>query len=263
MSTATASTASASTTTTGPDGLQVEIWSDIACPWCYIGKRRFESALAAFPHAGSVDVVWRSFELDPNATSDDGEPVDQAARLALKYGMSREQAQQRLDQLTAAAADEGLTYRLDQSRGGNTFDAHRLLHLAATESHELQGALKERLLAARFTEGAAIADHDTLVQLAEEVGLDGETVRATLAGDTYAEDVRRDEWRAQALGITGVPFFVLGGQYGVSGAQSSEVMLQALTAAHAALNPLTMVTNAANGDEGDEAEQCEGDACAI
>jgi predicted DsbA family dithiol-disulfide isomerase len=204
--------------------LTVEIWSDVVCPWCYIGKRRFEAALERFEHAGEVTVMWRSFELDPEAPRvAEGTATE---RLAAKYGMSFERAQQLHAEMTERAAADGLDFRFDLARGGNTFDAHRLIHLAATYGH--QAAAEERLMRAYFTEGEAIADPDTLIRLLAEVGVDAGEARDVLATDRFASDVREDELLASQLGIQGVPFFVLDRRYGVSGAQPPEVLAQAL-----------------------------------
>ncbi len=153
--------------------MDVEIWSDIACPWCYVGKRRFETALAQFEHRDEVRVTWRSFELDPSAPRE--REGDRAARLAEKYGMTLEQARAAEHQLGGVAAGEGLDFHFDIARSGRTFDGHRMIHLAA--EHDLQDAMKERLLRAYFTEGELIGDHDTLVRLAAEVGLPEDEVR--------------------------------------------------------------------------------------
>jgi predicted DsbA family dithiol-disulfide isomerase len=209
--------------------LTVEIWSDVVCPWCYVGKRRFETALAAFQHREDVDVAWRSFELDPTAPRVREQRPAEA--LAAKYGMSVEQAEASQQQLTELAAQEGLEYHLDRTRGGNSFDAHRLIHLGA--AHDLQDAVTERLMRAYFTEGEPIGDPDTLVRLAHEAGLDPEGARTGLAGDVYADAVRADEQLAYRLGINGVPYFVLGRRYGVSGAQPAELLHQALEKAYA------------------------------
>jgi predicted DsbA family dithiol-disulfide isomerase len=202
--------------------LNVEIWSDVVCPWCYIGKRRFEAALAAFPH--EVRTTWRSFELDPGAPPTRDHTATE--HLAAKYGMSVEQAQASHAQMTALAASEGLEYHFDTTRGGNTFDAHRLIHLAA--AHGKQDEAKERLMRAYFTEGVAIGDREALVALAADLGLDPDEARAALDGDGYADAVREDEQLAQRFGIQGVPFFVLDRRLGVSGAQSAEVLVRAL-----------------------------------
>jgi predicted DsbA family dithiol-disulfide isomerase len=204
--------------------LTIEIWSDVVCPWCYIGKRRFESALERFEHRDDVTVTWRSFELDPQAERD---PEGTAAeRLAGKYGMSVEEAAARQAQVAALAAEEGLEYRLDRTRGGNTFDAHRLIQLA--KAHGVQDMAKERLMRGYFTEGERIGDPETLVRLVSEVGVDADEARAVLASDRYADAVREDEDLARRIGINGVPFFVLGRRYGVSGAQPADALLQAL-----------------------------------
>jgi predicted DsbA family dithiol-disulfide isomerase len=204
--------------------MTVEIWSDVVCPWCYIGKRRFEQALETFEHADEVTVMWRSFELDPEAPKT---PEGTAAeRLAAKYGMSVERAQTLHAEMTERAAAEGLEFRFDLARGGNTFDAHRVIHLAATYGH--QAAAQERLMRAHFSEGEAISDPETLVRLVAEVGVDEAEARDVLGGDRFAADVREDELLATQLGIQGVPFFVLDRRFGVSGAQPPEVLVQAL-----------------------------------
>src|ERR1019366_5512117 len=193
--------------------LKVEIWSDVVCPWCYIGKRRFETALAGFAHRDDVEVVWRSFELDPNAprTQPGTQPGTLNDMLARKYGTTPTQAAAMNAKVTVEAAGEGLEYHLDQARPGNTFDAHRLLHLAADRG--LQGALKERLMKAYFTEGLAVGDKDALVPIAVEVGLNEDEVRAVLTGDAYAGAARADEQRAAAFGIRGVPFVIIDEKY--------------------------------------------------
>jgi predicted DsbA family dithiol-disulfide isomerase len=205
----------------GMAALTVEIWSDVVCPWCYVGKRRFEKALAAFEHRDEVEVRWRSFELDPAAPRE--REGSSAEHLARKYGMTVEQAEGTNAQMTALAATEGLEYHLDRTRGGNSFDAHRLIHLAAQQG--LQDAMQERLMRAYFTEGEAIGDLDTLARLAAELGVDATPLRD---GDAHADDVRADEELAARIGIRGVPYFVLDRRYGVSGAQPSELLLQAL-----------------------------------
>jgi predicted DsbA family dithiol-disulfide isomerase len=200
--------------------VHVEIWSDIACPWCYIGKRRFEAALAGFEHRDDMTVTWRSFQLDPGAPAErEGEL---AQHLASKYGSSVEQARERQAQITALAAAEGLDFRFDRARAGNTFDAHRLVHLAA--AHGVQDTMKERLMRAYLTEGALMTDHPTLARLAAEVGLPAREVAELLAGDRFAAQVREDARTGAALGITGVPFFVVDRAFGASGAQPPEVL---------------------------------------
>jgi predicted DsbA family dithiol-disulfide isomerase len=204
--------------------VNIEIWSDIACPWCYIGKRRFEEALASFEHRADVTVTWRSFELDPEAPHE--HPGSRDEHLAGKYGMSVEQAHAMHEQMTETAAGEGLDFRFDQARAGNTFDAHRINHLAA--AHGLQDEMNERLLIAHFTEGALVSDHATLKRLALEAGLPEDEIDDTLATDRFAQEVREDEATARALGISDVPTFVLDRRYGVSGAQPPEVLGQLL-----------------------------------
>src|SRR3954447_5302146 len=175
--------------------MRVEIWSDIVCPWCYIGKRRFEAALAEFAHADDVEVVWRAFELDPSAPRlREGSLADHVAR---KYGMDAAQARASQERLTDLAAEEGVEFRFDRARPGNTFDAHRVVHLASV--HGVQDAMKERLLAAYLTEGAPIGDPETLVALAAEIGLDPDEARAVVYGDRYAEAVRAEEGDAVSL----------------------------------------------------------------
>jgi predicted DsbA family dithiol-disulfide isomerase len=211
--------------------LGVQVWTDIACPWCYVGKRRLEAALALFAHRDSVTLTWRSFELDPTAPRVLEPVVPYAERLAKKYGMSVAQAEGRIRQLTDVAAADGLELRFDRIRPGNTFDAHRLLHLAAERG--LQDTMKERFLHAYFTEGEPIGDPETLARLASLAGLDPDEVRAVLATNAYALDVRADEEQAQTLGIHGVPFFLFGLRYALSGAQPREVILRALDQAWA------------------------------
>jgi predicted DsbA family dithiol-disulfide isomerase len=204
--------------------VNVEIWSDIACPWCYIGKRRFEAALASFPHRDEVTVTWRSFELDPGAPAE--RPGDRAEHLASKYGSSVEQARAMEARVTETAAGDGLEYRLDIARAGNTFDAHRLVHLGA--AHGVQDAVKERLMRAYFTEGELMSDHATLVRLGTEAGLPADEVAEMLSGDRFAAEVREDEQTASRLGISGVPFFVVDRALGASGAHPPEALAQLL-----------------------------------
>jgi predicted DsbA family dithiol-disulfide isomerase len=234
--------------------MRVDIWSDVVCPWCYIGKRRFEAALARFPHRDEVRVVWRSFELDPSAPPSPGEPGDYAAHLAAKYGTTRVHAQQMIDNVTAIAATEGLGFRFDLARRGNTFDAHRLLHLGLEKG--VQDELKERLDHETFTAGLAVSDHEELTRVAVDVGLDRADVTRALASDLYADAVRADEAQARAYGIHGVPFFVVDGRYGVSGAQPPDVLAGVLQRAWDERSPLTLVA-------GDGAASCDDDSCAV
>jgi predicted DsbA family dithiol-disulfide isomerase len=216
--------------------LRIDVWSDIACPWCYVGKRRLEAALARHAREGSspaVEVVWRAFELDPSAPRERPTDLGYAERLAKKYGSSVKEAEGMIARMTDVAREDGLDFRFDRIRPGNTFDAHRIIHLAGVRG--MQDAVKERYLLAYMTEGEPIGDPEALVRLAAEAGLDAEEVRATLASDAFAADVRADEEEARELGINGVPFFVLGGKYAISGAQPVELLLRALTVASAEL----------------------------
>lgn len=242
--------------------MKVEIWSDVACPWCYIGKRRFEAALERFPHRDHVEVEWKAFELDPGARAGggaDGGSSDYADRLGRKYGTSRQGAQQMLDTMTAAAASEGLDFHFEKAPAINTFDAHRVLHLALEKG--VQDAVKERLLLAYFTEGEQVTDSEVLVRLAAEAGLDSDEVRDVLASGRYADEVRSDEAEAAALGISGVPFFVVDRKYGLSGAQPADLLLEVLTRAWSERNPLTMVGAPAAGAAHGAA--CGPDGCAV
>ena len=204
--------------------MRVDIWSDVVCPWCYVGKRRFEAALAAFPHRDRVEVHWRSFELDPRAPRRrDGDRIE---HLAAKYRIPRDEAEAMDRQITEAGRGVGLDLQLARTQGGNSFDAHRLLHLAADQG--LADDLKERLLRGYFSEGEPIGDPAALARLAVEAGLPAAAVDEVLAGDRYAEAVRSDERHAQALGATAVPFFVIDETYGIAGAQPPEVFTNVL-----------------------------------
>ena len=209
--------------------MHIEIWSDIACPWCYVGKRRFEAALAAYEHRDEVTVTWRSFELAPQAPPQ--RDLDGAGHLAQKYGMSRDEALAMQARMSATAAGEGLEFRFDIARGGNTFDAHRVVHLAA--AHGLQDAMQERIMRAYLTEGELISDHATLERLAVESGLPADEVREVLSSDRYAAEVRADERTAALLGISAVPFFVVDRALGAAGAHASEQLLELLRQARA------------------------------
>ncbi len=232
--------------------MQVEIWSDVVCPWCAIGKRRFETALAGFEHRDELDVRYRSFELDP--TTPRTVEGNATQRLADKYGVPLAQAEAMQQRVIDQAAAEGLDFRFDQAHPANTVDAHRLLHLAADRG--LQAELNERLLLAYFTDGERIGEADTLVRLAGTVGLDQAEAHSVLESDKYLAEVREDQATASALGISGVPFFVLDRKFGVSGAQPAEVLLGALRQAYTAANPLAMVST-------DPGETCTDDSCAV
>ncbi|EGG37327.1 DsbA family oxidoreductase [Paenibacillus sp. HGF5] len=224
--------------------MKVEIWSDFMCPFCYIGKRRFESALEQFPHKDQVEVVYRSFELDPNASYKPGVSMDEL--LAAKYGMSIEQAKAANANVTQQAASVGLTYHMDRVIPANSFDAHRLVHFAA--QHGKMKDMTERLFRAYFTDAENLEDKNLLADLAAEVGLEREQATAVLESDAFQSEVRADEAAATNLGIRGVPFFVLGGKYAVSGAQPLEVFTDALDKAYREANPLVMVNESDSND---------------
>jgi predicted DsbA family dithiol-disulfide isomerase len=235
----------------------IEIWSDVVCPWCYIGKRRLEAALAAFPHADEVEVVYRSFELDPTAPEVGTESIADA--LARKYGMGADGARAAMQQVGDVAAEEGLRFDYAMATHTKTVDAHRLLHLALAQGGPvLQYALSEELLAAYFVQAENVADHDLLRRTAEKVGLDSTRVEAVLAGSEYADAVEADIREATALGANGVPFFVIDRKYGISGAQPAETFVQVLEKAWSDTHPqLEQVGQGADG------EVCGPDGCPI
>ena len=226
--------------------MQVEVWSDVVCPWCYVGKRRLESALEQFPHRDQVEVVWRSFQLDPSIPEGETHPTLPA--LAAKYGSSVEAMRANMARVEALATAEGLHYDLANGISGNTLRAHELLHLAAERG--LGPELKERLLHAHFEEGRSVFDVDSLVSLAVEVGLDETEAREALADRRYLSAVHQDAATAQALGATGVPFFVVDRKYGAAGAQPAELLLQILERAWADAHPLLTVPAAEGCDDG-------------
>jgi predicted DsbA family dithiol-disulfide isomerase len=206
--------------------LEIHAWSDIACPWCYVGKRRFEAALALSDRTLEVNWVWRSFELNPTAPRTETVKTSYAARLAKKYGMSERDAEQRIAHIVELGSTLGIEFRFDLIRPSNTFDAHRVLHLAKARGRQM--VTKERLLRGYFSEGAALGDPETLLQLAVESGLKREEVSALLNSDAFALNVRDDETEARELGIHGVPFFLLADKYAISGAQPVELMREAI-----------------------------------
>ncbi|CAM4516641.1 MAG: DsbA family oxidoreductase [Paenibacillus macerans] len=204
--------------------MKIEVWSDFSCPFCYIGKRRLEKALEAFEHREEVQVVYRSFELDPEAPKDAELSIHEL--LAVKYGLSLLQAKESNQNVAAQAKAEGLDYHFDTAIPTNTFDAHRLSHYAGEKGKAKE--MTERLYRAYFTDSLHIGDRDTLVRLAEEAGLDGREAGEVLDQNRYADQVLGDEREARQLGIRGVPFVVLRGKYAVSGAQPLEIFQGAL-----------------------------------
>lgn len=232
--------------------LRVDIWSDIACPWCFVGKRRLEAALAQLPASQreEVEIKWHAFELDPTAPRERDRTESYAARIAKKYGTPVAQAEQRIASMTEMAQADGLKFDFANIRPGNTFDAHRLMHLASERGR--QDAVKERFLRAYMSEGAAIGNQEELARLAVEAGLDAAEVRAVLESDRYASEVRADERDARELGINGVPFFVFDERLAVSGAQPAPVFLGALERAFAerAERPIQFEEGAMCGPEG-------------
>lgn len=237
----------------------IEIWSDIACPWCYIGKVRFEAALERYEHRDAVQVRWRSFELAPAAPKVD--PPSTSEHLMAKYGRSREQVAEMMARVTEVAAAEGLDYRLGDAVAANTFDAHRLVLLAAALDPADGGrAMMTRLMRAYQCEGADVSDSATLVRLGAECGLDDGRVTRMLASTDHADAVRADERRAKSLGVDGVPFFVIDEAHGVSGAQPSEFFLEALRQLGPKGGPVTLLTGTAATDA---AAACTDDGCEV
>ncbi|MBB6502830.1 DsbA family oxidoreductase [Pedobacter cryoconitis] len=204
--------------------MKVDIWSDVRCPFCYIGKRKFELALAQFDHKDQVEVEWHSFELDPNAETKPG--VSSYDHLAQTKGQSREWSEQMHGQVTRAAAEVGLNFNFDQTVVANSFNAHRLIQLAKTKG--LGNEIEEQLFAAHFVTGKNIDDRDTLLAIGKSIGLEEAEVTQMLAGDDFSMDVRGDEQIAQQIGISGVPFFIIDQKLAVSGAQQPETFLGAL-----------------------------------
>jgi predicted DsbA family dithiol-disulfide isomerase len=232
--------------------MKLEIWSDVVCPWCYIGKRRVEKALADFPH--EVEVEWHSFQLDPGAPTVPVETVAQA--LGRKYGGGEAAGRNMIDRVEAVAAEEGMIWRHHSSLRVGTVDAHRLLHLALADGGtRLQGALKEELFASYFERAENVADHNVLRKLAVNVGLDAGRVDEVLGSSVYLDEVYADQQRAGAYGATGVPFAVIDGKYGVSGAQPADVLRQILDRAWSESHPTLEILG--------DGEACGPDGCAI
>lgn len=203
--------------------MKIEIWSDVACPFCYIGKAHLDKALEQLADT-DADIIWRSFELDPNA------PVEPEADiydiLATKYGKDRNWAIEMNNNMTQMAENAGLDFNMDEVKPTNTFNAHRLIHFA--KSNGLQNEMKERLLRAYFTEGINIGDTTKLAELAADIGLDKDATLQTLIGKEYTDEVVEDIERAHKIGVQGVPFFLINNKYGLSGAQPVETFKNAL-----------------------------------
>jgi len=233
--------------------MKIDIWSDIMCPFCYIGKRRLEAALEGFEHKDKVELVWHSFQLDPTIQSQQGKNLYQY--LAERKGMPLERSKQMHDQLTQTAKEAGLTYNFDKAVIANSFDAHRLIQLA--KKHGLGDAAEERLFKAYFTEGKDMSDHATLLQLGTEIGLDDAEIKQMLESNAYADAVHSDIATAEQLRINGVPFFVLDNKYGVSGAQPVELFSNALQQAWAEHTP------AITSIGGEQDAVCGPDGCEI
>ncbi|MGJ7439426.1 DsbA family oxidoreductase [Aquipuribacter sp. MA13-6] len=258
--------------------LTVEVWSDVVCPWCYIGKRRLEAAIAQLG-ADEVRVVWRSFQLDPTSPrpGEPGHGTDVATYLGEKYGGGREAGLQMNARVSEVAAGDGLDFHLEAAVRGSTTDAHRLIHLASSldpdGANGLQDRVKERFLRAYFTDGHDVSRPEVLRDLAVDAGLPAQQVDDVLSSVAFARDVAADQAQAQAYGATGVPFTVVGGKYGVSGAQPVEVFAEALRRARAERTPaLVQVGGVASADGSgpgtagtpvEDAEACGPDGCAV
>jgi predicted DsbA family dithiol-disulfide isomerase len=231
--------------------LRIDIWSDVVCPFCYIGKKRLENVARK---AGiDIEVHWHSYELDPNspATHDSSNTV----RLARKYGKTIEQMEQLQQQMAEMARDEGIDFQWQKAQSGNSFNAHRMIHLA--DSHGLADAAEEAFFYAYMTEGLPIGERDVVEQIAARIGLPANEVKAVLDSDHFTDEVRQDEEIArQQLGISGVPFFIFNQQIGLSGAQPREVFLQALQQAASMDSNADKIKNTT-------APVCKDDACEI
>ena len=231
--------------------MKVEIWSDVMCPFCYIGKRKFENALAQFPHKDKIEVVWKSFQLDPTTVTDPS--LNTIDNLAEKKGWSKQQAQETTAHVTNIAKQVGLEFNFDKAVVANSFDAHRLSHLA--KKYGKQNELEEKLFQAYFTDGKNTADHSTLLQIGKESGIDEREITDILNNTTYSNEVEQDIIEAQHIGVRGVPFFVLDRKYAVSGAQESDTFLGALTKAYeehanGVIEPIASGSSCGCGDEG-------------
>ncbi len=231
--------------------MNVEIWSDVMCPFCYIGKRKFEKALEQFPHKDEIKIIWKSFQLDPNTITDPS--LNTIENLRLKKGWSKEQANETIAHVSDIAKKVGLNFNFDKAVVANSFDAHRLSHLA--KKYNKQNELEEKLFSAYFTEGKNTADYETLLKIADEIGMDKIEASTVLKGNAFSNEVHQDVEQAQQIGVRGVPFFVLNQKYAISGAQESETFLQALLKAYDEIKPADLA--------GEDAAICGPDGCEI
>ena len=235
--------------------MKIEIWSDVVCPFCYIGKRKMEKALQKFPFKEKVEIEWKSFQLNPDQQTKPG--VSTLEDLSQSKGWSMEQTKQITSQVVGMAKMEGLTFDFDKAVVANTKNAHRLIHLA--KEFGVQDAMKERLLKAYFTDGLNVDDTDTLIQLGKEVGVPEEKIKPMLESKQYEEAVDQDVYESRQIGVRGVPFFVLDRKFGISGAQPDEVFDQTLEKAwaeYAKNNPVLDIASGSNGDSCDVDGNC-------
>lgn len=220
--------------------MKVEIWSDLVCPFCYIGKRKFEQAFELFPNKENVEVVWKSFQLDPEMKTTPGESVHQY--LAKRKGVSVEKAKEMGQYMSNMAKEVGLDYNFDIAVINNTLAPHRLLHLA--KKYAVQNEVKEKLFAAYYTAGKDIADTDVLIETGTSLGIPADEIQQMLQSDLYIDEVRQDQYRAQQIGVQGVPFFVFNNKYAVSGAQPAAVFTQVLDTVWEEEKPLVEIAAA-------------------
>ncbi len=228
--------------------MKVEIWSDVVCPFCYMGKRKFEMALERFEHKDKIEVEWKSYILNPDMSKT--EPVNTLDHLAERKGMAPAQVKDMFAQITRAGKEVGLEYNFDKSLSVNTFDAHRFLHYAKSQGKSNEA--EETLFRAHFTDGLNVADHEVLATLGEEIGLDADAVRTTLKGNEFAEAVDTDIYESRQIGVRGVPFFVLNRKYAVSGAQEPAAFLEALNKSYSEWR-----------EQNPELEVIQGDSCSV
>lgn len=232
--------------------MKINIWSDVRCPFCYIGKKKFEKALDAFAAKDKVEVIWRSFELDPALeTQPDVNAVD---HIAAVKGISKAQAEEMHAHVTRVAGEIGLDFHFENMVVANSFNAHRLIQLAKT--HGRGGAAEEQLFKAHFTEGKNIDDNEALIRVGMAIGLDEKEIKEMLSSDAFAAAVKQDEQEAHAIGVSGVPFFVFNDRYAVSGAQSPDIFLQALQQSWLSFEQDRIITPAENGEACSPGESC-------